>query len=266
MGSLDGRDYKRMLDLTAAVVGGMLHEQPWFLVCRELNECLRGHATIFEADLRLSSRTSKILGWAPEPAGAAPFEPRVPVRGWEHPLAQLFATGGEHRPVTVNDLVDDRTWRRNSWYEATHRRFDGGIRHLGLPLPSADGTVRTFVTCRAGRDFGNREREFARLLQPLLVSLDRHLAELGRLRRAAPPEQAVARQQRAAAAGLTPRETIVIALLAEGLTAAAAARRLGISPHTVTKHQENAYRKLGTKDRLTTVLLAQELGIIGSPR
>ncbi|SHM37336.1 response regulator transcription factor [Cryptosporangium aurantiacum] len=61
---------------------------------------------------------------------------------------------------------------------------------------------------------------------------------------------------------LTPRQEQVLELLGAGLTARAIARRLGISPRTVTKHQEQLYRRLGTSDRLTTVLLAQRLGLI----
>jgi DNA-binding NarL/FixJ family response regulator len=61
---------------------------------------------------------------------------------------------------------------------------------------------------------------------------------------------------------LTPRELTVLTLMAEGLTAAAIARRLGISPRTITKHQENLYRKLGTSDRLGAVLRGLDLGVI----
>ena len=46
----------------------------------------------------------------------------------------------------------------------------------------------------------------------------------------------------------------------EGLAA-----RLSISPRTVHKHQEHLYRKLGAVDRLSAVLSAQRLGLIGSP-
>lgn len=60
---------------------------------------------------------------------------------------------------------------------------------------------------------------------------------------------------------LTPREQEILVLLAEGLTARAMARRLGLSPRTVNKHQENLYRKLGTSDRLSTVLSGQRLGL-----
>jgi DNA-binding CsgD family transcriptional regulator len=61
---------------------------------------------------------------------------------------------------------------------------------------------------------------------------------------------------------LTGREREVLALLAESLTAAAIARRLGISAGTVHKHLAALYRKLGTTDRLATVLRARELGLI----
>jgi len=60
---------------------------------------------------------------------------------------------------------------------------------------------------------------------------------------------------------ITPREHEVLVLLGEGLTARAVARRLGLSPRTVNKHQENLYRKLGTSDRLSTVLRGQRLGL-----
>jgi DNA-binding CsgD family transcriptional regulator len=62
--------------------------------------------------------------------------------------------------------------------------------------------------------------------------------------------------------GLTQRERQILVLLGEGLTAQAIARRLTLSPRTVAKHQERMYRKLGTSDRLTTVLQAQRLGLL----
>jgi len=70
------------------------------------------------------------------------------------------------------------------------------------------------------------------------------------------------REDPAKAHGLTPRERDVLALLAESLTAAAIARRLGISIGTVHKHLAALYRKLGTGDRLATVLRARALGLV----
>ncbi len=57
----------------------------------------------------------------------------------------------------------------------------------------------------------------------------------------------------AAAAALTPREVEVLTALAEGLSNKAAARRLGISPHTIKFHLEQVFRKLGASCRAEAV-------------
>ncbi len=56
-----------------------------------------------------------------------------------------------------------------------------------------------------------------------------------------------------AASALTPREVEVLTALAEGLSNKAAARRLGISPHTVKFHLEELFRKLGAGCRAEAV-------------
>ena len=61
---------------------------------------------------------------------------------------------------------------------------------------------------------------------------------------------------------LTGRELEVLGWLGDGLTATAIGRRLGISTRTVHKHLEHVYSKLGTEDRLTTVLRAQRSGLL----
>jgi DNA-binding CsgD family transcriptional regulator len=63
---------------------------------------------------------------------------------------------------------------------------------------------------------------------------------------------------------LTERETAVLDLVAAGLITVAIARRLGISPRTVAKHLEQAYRKLGANNRVSAVLRANSLGLIPS--
>ena len=63
-------------------------------------------------------------------------------------------------------------------------------------------------------------------------------------------------------ADLTGRELAVLALLAEGLTAEAIGRRLGVSRHTVRKHLEHLYRKLGVGDRLVAVREARARGLL----
>ncbi len=73
----------------------------------------------------------------------------------------------------------------------------------------------------------------------------------------ASPEEAVAAYR------LTPRELTVLSLVAESLTTEAIGRRLRISPRTVHKHIEHLYRKMGTADRLSTVLRARTEGLLG---
>jgi DNA-binding NarL/FixJ family response regulator len=94
----------------------------------------------------------------------------------------------------------------------------------------------------------------------LLVSVDRFVRQLAEwvesVREGEKPQEC------AAEAGLTPREVAVLSLLADGMTAEAIGRRLGISNRTVHKHTENLYRKLSATDRLMAVLRAQSLGLL----
>jgi DNA-binding CsgD family transcriptional regulator len=53
---------------------------------------------------------------------------------------------------------------------------------------------------------------------------------------------------------LTPREIEVLAALSDGLSNKAAARRLGISPHTVKFHIESLFKKLGAASRAEAVV------------
>jgi DNA-binding NarL/FixJ family response regulator len=57
-------------------------------------------------------------------------------------------------------------------------------------------------------------------------------------------------------------ELAVLGLVADGLTAAAAARRLVGDERTVHKHLERVYAKLGVSDRVSAVLRAQRIGIL----
>ena len=98
--------------------------------------------------------------------------------------------------------------------------------------------------------------DYLRHFQPLLHAVDAQNEVLSRLRNGShAADDANARTGHGA--GLTARGLTVLALLANGLTTRAIAHRLMISPHTVTKHQQNLYRKLGTNDRLKAVLTAQ---------
>jgi DNA-binding NarL/FixJ family response regulator len=62
---------------------------------------------------------------------------------------------------------------------------------------------------------------------------------------------------------LSPRETEVLALLAQGIRLGELAERLGISRHTAGDHVKNIYRKLNISSRAEAALQAARLGLVG---
>lgn len=173
-----------------------------------------------------------------------------------HPLSQYYGTTTDRSPVRLTDLVA-AGWGLG---EEDHAAMEAlGITEHQMTLPCRphgsdfDGWV---VLDEHG--FSDDDLSSLTALQPLLVGLDRHVAmftEVAALRDA-PAADAVT---------LTPRECVVLRLMARGSTAEAIAARLAISPRTVHKHQEHLYRKLHASDRLSAVLAAQRLGLLPVP-
>jgi DNA-binding CsgD family transcriptional regulator len=119
------------------------------------------------------------------------------------------------------------------------------FRPLGIAAELEIGVARsrthtcTFILDRATGDFSDRDRAVLELVRPHL----QRIREMSKLRRA------VAHTDPAELNQLTPRETEIVELVAAGLTNAAIAERLWISPGTVKKHLENVYAKLGVGNR-----------------
>jgi DNA-binding NarL/FixJ family response regulator len=86
----------------------------------------------------------------------------------------------------------------------------------------------------------------------------RLIAEFARLRPALPVQPDRLRE-------LTPRETEVLSLIAEGLSNGEIAERLVVSEETVKTHVSRVLTKLGLRDRAQAVVVAYESGLV-APR
>jgi DNA-binding NarL/FixJ family response regulator len=88
----------------------------------------------------------------------------------------------------------------------------------------------------------------ARHVQRAIIGLDRQVSTI---------RQLGGLQSAGIDLGLTAPETSVLALLAAGYPNRGIARRLGCAPRTVEKHLERIFRKLGVRDKLNAVRVAQ---------
>lgn len=172
----------------------------------------------------------------------------------EHPILRYFLATDDWRVMQVADVPTDivSTAICGAWIE--RGRQWGGVQHqIVMPL----SRQRAFVVGRP-KPFTATEMDLGRQLRRLLAGLDRHHVAFSRWSRTTGLEAWVTADD----VGLTPRELTVLALLAEGLTAASIGRRLMITERTVHKHLQHSYTKLGVTDRLGAVLRAQRIGLL----
>ncbi|WP_225821533.1 helix-turn-helix transcriptional regulator [Streptomyces naphthomycinicus] len=256
------RSYERMTAVAVAALHEREPERLWPMLAGTLAEMCGGETVIHKLDDW--SENSGTLGTVPDAAAAGLARLGAADLGLlraGYPFAGHYAAGPDRTPVSALRAAG-RTWPGSPTARLLADALDAD-HVLGVPLPESRVPITGCLVYRAGTDFTDDHLVMAERAQPLLAAVERQRQLLAEWRRALGP--AGAPDQRAADCALTPRETAVLLLLTDALTADAIGRRLGISVRTVHKHVENIYRKLGTRDRVTTVLRAQRLGLIATP-
>ena len=255
------RAYERLTGLAVAALNEREPDRLWPMLADALTDLCGGETLIYKLDdwnegegtLGMSAAAAAELGRLGDEA--------LSVLRSGYPFAHHYAAGLGRAPVTARQLAGD-AWKASKTAQVLGHALDLD-QVLALPLP---GTVTPITGClvyRSGADFTDDHLRTAERAQPLLAAVEQQRLLLEQWHRLA--ATAGEPDEVAADCALTPRELTVLLLLTDALTADAIGRRLGISARTVHKHVENIYRKLGTRDRLGTVLHAQRLGLVPAP-
>jgi DNA-binding CsgD family transcriptional regulator len=160
----------------------------------------------------------------------------------EHPLCRHRQAYADFSATRLSDVISRRQLVATRVY-ADGFRPDGVVAEMEVGIVRSRARTRNFVLSRTQGDFSARDVAVLALIAPHLARIHeatqlRHVANLvepGNIGR------------------LTTREAEVIELVAAGLTNAAIAERLWISPGTVKKHLDNVYAKLGVANRTAAV-------------
>jgi DNA-binding CsgD family transcriptional regulator len=155
----------------------------------------------------------------------------------EHPICHHQQAYADFSATRLSDVISPRRLAQSPIYTAWFRKYDLAAElEIGI---GARARTRNFVLNRAAGDYSERDRAALELVRPHLARIHEHTALRAQAGTTVLED----------AHGLTTRETEILELVACGLTNAAIAERLWISPGTVKKHLEHIYAKLGVRTR-----------------
>jgi len=155
----------------------------------------------------------------------------------DHPLCRHQLAYADFTAKRLSDVIARRQLLHSRVY-ADWFRPAGIVAELEIGITPSRMRTRTFVLDRASGDFSERDRALLEMVRPHLARIH----DMTRLRCATAGEPDDLER-------LTTREREVLELVGAGLTNAAIAARLWISPGTVKKHLDNIYAKLGVANR-----------------
>ncbi|GAA1839314.1 hypothetical protein GCM10009836_17990 [Pseudonocardia ailaonensis] len=173
----------------------------------------------------------------------------------DHPVIRSYNSTPRLMPTRVTDHLSQREFEDSPTYAELFVPF--GMRfQMNVPiyLDKNATSGAAFAFNRYDNDFTHEELAQARTYQTVVVSLHRALTS-----RAFDPAKADIAAQRMK---VTARELDVLRLLVSNMTNVSIGRALRISPRTVNKHLENAYRKLEVRSRVEAIERCRALGLL----
>lgn len=239
MARVSALDYKGILEVVSLVAGGAAADpmpRPALTAMRHLIPC--DVVAYFEGPPwdRLHRRVWVDGDYTPwtleEKAILDRFRFQIPI--WPTPAT----IGGA---LAITDGMSQQAYRNTELYQLVGRKHSVEY-SLTYWMSGPDGVVRGLAFDASHHDFRAREKA-------VLEVLGRHLGPiLGRDDPRLP--------RSSAALGITPRQAMVLALVAQGRTNAQIAAVLSLSPNTVRKHLENAYGRMNVHSRSEAIATA----------
>lgn len=149
---------------------------------------------------------------------------------------------------------------------AHHERLDGSGYHRGMPASAISPAARLLAAADAYQAMTQARPHRAAHTPSEAADLLSEEARTGRLDATSVAAVLDTAGHHVPAAprpaGLTERESQVVALLARGLQTKQVGRALGISTKTADRHVQNAYAKIGVSTRAAAALFAMQHGLV----
>ena len=241
------------LGIIADLLGDPLYEMPHQLIVEQLMQTFSltglGHS---------SSDSTGRQQLIAHPHGV--LAPMIDLDDWLdgrshelHPILLWHAVTRDPRPTTMERVPTALVSSRNRAPMISALKPYGIEQQVGISYRLSGQSHQAYVLGRARTDFDDDDLIVARYVQRALFGLDRQISTMRSLS---------GMQSAVVDLGLTARETSVLALLAAGYPNRVIARRLGCAPRTVEKHLERIFRKLGVRDKLNAVRVAQACDLV----
>jgi DNA-binding CsgD family transcriptional regulator len=236
-----GREPMPGLALLWLARGELRSASGWLRVAPSASPHLAHHASLLTARVQIAAAQGDLAT-----AAAACEELEELVRRRPVPLLELAWQAA----CALRLLAESRPDHAAS---AANRAFSIA-RELGLPHEAATARLVIGLACRQARDEGRARLEIA-IARDELVALGAELdaSKAGAL---------LAPSDSAGRHGLSVRELDVLRHVARGRTNREIARELIISEHTVARHVQNIFRKLGVTSRTAASTFAMEHDLV----